>query len=256
MITQKITFQDSNWINLVGVLSRPVDWYGMPVVIACHGFSSNKDRSTYMTLEKNLVANNIAIFRFDFFGHGESDGDFADIELSKAVDGTLQAYELMQKKWFTKIGLFGSSFGWCTALNVASILNEDLFCLVCKCPVSDYAKQKEESQWIEWMKQYKEQWYYMYESWSLWMLKVKYWFYEDMAKNNVHEKAQNITLPTLIVHGDADVTVKVEQSIKTAEMMPNCTLEIIEWSWHWFDQPEDAFTRINDLFLKFFLKHA
>jgi len=255
MISEKITFKDTEWYELVWVLSRPFAWYAMPVVIACHGFSSNKDRQSYTRLEHSLTKKSIATFRFDAFAHGESEGDFAELTLSRAVDWIIKAYECMINKWFTIVGLFGSSFGWCTVLNAAAILHENLACLVGKCPVSDYAQQKEERLWIQWMKDYKEQWYFLYESWSRWTLKVNYWFYEDMKNNNVHEKAATINTPTLIVHWDADTVVRVEQSRKTASLLPDCRLEIIEWAWHDFSTPPDAYDRIDALFTAFFTEH-
>lgn len=251
MISERVTYTDSQGTQLVGVLSRPTDGYEMPVVIACHGFTSNKDRPTYLTLERDLIERGIAVFRFDFYGHHESGGEFAQITLTAAIDETIKAYELLKARWFAQIGLFWSSFGWCVALNAAAQLRDQLTCLVCKAPVSDYAKQKEESLWEQGMRDYEQQGYYLYR----WSLRINYSFYEDMQHNNVHDKAEQITIPTLIVHGDADQVVKIEQSRKTHQLLPDSTLVEIEGAGHRFDQPEDARERIHALFAEFFVTH-
>lgn len=49
-----------------------------------------------------------------------------------------------------------------------------------------------------------------------------------MPNNNAHKKADQITIPTLIVHGDEDQDVSVDQSIKTAALLPDCRLEVIQ----------------------------
>lgn len=253
MISEKILFQDSLWNSLTGILSRPYEPYDTPIIIACHGFSSNKDRSSYTTLEEWLINDWIAIFRYDAFGHGESEWDLWDITLSIAVDGCVSAYNLLQQMWFFQIGLFGSSFGGCTVLNAAHILWEKIFSVGAKAPVSDYAKQKRRKLGVEWMKQWKEEWTIPYIWGSSWILKwhLKYGFYEDMMQNNVHEKASEIHIPVCIVHGDQDITVLPEQSIRTHELLSNSELHIMSWVDHFFKWLWEA-KEANTLFVDFF----
>lgn len=255
-ISQKLTWIDTAWNKLTGILSRPVKNHDMPVVIVCHGLASSKDEIPYKVLEPDLIQNGIAMFRYDFFWHGESEGDFADITLSKAVESIISAHDLLIWKGFSKIALLGQSFGGCAAFNAAAFLNEGLCCLIGKCPVSDYAKQREERLWVAWMKAYKENGYYRHHTPRWEKKKLHYSFYEDMRNNNVHDKAHLVTIPTLIVHGDQDLTVKIEQSVKTASLTPNCRLEIIEWAWHQFDTPPDARKRMHILFIDFLRRHC
>lgn len=138
MISKKLAFKDSQWNTIVWILSKPDEGYDVPVVVTCHGFFSSKDWMGYTKLESNLIKHDIAILRLDLFGHGESEWDIADVTLSKAVDGVLEAYKLLEEMWFQEFGLYWCSFWGCVALNVAAEINEKLSCLVCKCPVSDY----------------------------------------------------------------------------------------------------------------------
>ena len=136
---QKITFQNSKGDNIVGILSNLSENVDVPIIVLCHGFSSGKDSPTYVDLEEQLNSKGVATFRFDFYGHGESDGEFEDITISEAVDDALKAIEFVKGKGFSKVGLFGSSFGGITTLMVASQV-DDLLVLGLKAPVSDYYK--------------------------------------------------------------------------------------------------------------------
>ncbi|MEK6867658.1 MAG: hypothetical protein AABX98_02430 [Nanoarchaeota archaeon] len=67
----KLTFTNSNGTKLVGILSNPKNTTTVPIMILCHGFTGNKE-GTSLILEKLFNEKNIATFRFDFFGHGDS----------------------------------------------------------------------------------------------------------------------------------------------------------------------------------------
>lgn len=254
MIQEKITFQDSTWINLSGILSRPNYSYDFPVIICCHGFTSNKDRSSYTSLEKKLIDAQFAVFRYDAYGHGDSEGELWDITLTKAVDWCIQAVFLMKKKWFVQIWLMWSSFWWCTVLNAAQLLQEQIFAICAKAPVSDYALQKRQKLWEEDMQQWKDSWYTTYKSWSRnksWEL--KYAFYEDMQQHNIHKKAHEIQQPICIIHGDKDVTVDVKQSMTTDALLVNSELHIFSWTDHFFKENDDQ-DRANTIFVSYFMK--
>jgi len=75
---EKLFFKNSKGNKLCGILSSVNK---DRIIILCHGFSSNKDTQTFPILEK-IFNKNISTFRFDFYGHGESEGKFEDITVS------------------------------------------------------------------------------------------------------------------------------------------------------------------------------
>lgn len=251
---ETITFKSSGWTRLVWILNNPGDLIqDIPLMILCHWFYSHKWRATYLDLEKNMADMWVATFRFDFFGNWESWGELWDITLTEGIDNTIQAYELMISRGFKNIGLFGSSFGWCVVLNTADKLWDKILCLVCKCPVSDYITQKRRKLWEEWIELWKQKWFTPYENWGE-TYQLKYTYYEDMKHNNVYDIASNIKIPTLIVHWTEDEDVLVSQSIETAELIPNCKLELVEWAWHSFNNPGER-ELINWFFKDFVYRH-
>ena len=80
--------------------------------------------------------------------------------------------------------------------------------------------------------------------------KLNYSFFEDAEKVSGFEAAKKIKVPALIVHGSQDKVVPVEQSRKTASLIPNCRLEIIEGADHKYSKPED-FERMLKLISEF-----
>lgn len=86
-------------------------------------------------------------------------------------------------------------------------------------------------------------------------IRINIGFYEDMPNNNAHKKADQITIPTLIVHGDEDQDVSVDQSIKTAALLPDCRLEVIQWAGHKFATPANAYERLDKFFEDFFVEN-
>ncbi|MCQ2239708.1 MAG: alpha/beta fold hydrolase [Bacteroidaceae bacterium] len=57
-----------------------------PVVVLMHGFISRKENGLFDEMEKMLLAKKVAVVRFDFDGHGKSEGDFAKMTIASEVE--------------------------------------------------------------------------------------------------------------------------------------------------------------------------
>ncbi len=134
---EKIFFKNKEGLKLCGIISNPSDDKGKPVVVVCHGNFSGKDSRTYVSIEKALNQKDISTFRFDFFGHGESEGNIEDLTISQAVRDIESSIEFLKALGYSKIGLLGASFGGVASIMEASKLS-NLFVLVLKSPVIDY----------------------------------------------------------------------------------------------------------------------
>ena len=84
---------------------------------------------------------------------------------------------------------------------------------------------------------------------------MNYKFFQDLKKNNTFPIADKIRIPTLIVHGDADEIVPVEQSKLIFKLIPECKLDIIRKADHRFSNPVHFETMVDSLY-KFVLKNA
>lgn len=235
---QKLFFQNTKGNKLCGLLSNSTGDVSRPIIILVHGFSSNKNTSNFVKLKDILNQKDIATFRFDVFGHGESEGKFENITITEAVDDILQAIKFLKSKGYTKIGLLGSSFGGISSIMAASKTN-DLFILALKSPVSDYWEVEKGRYSEKDLEEWKGQGYRDYEDDGK-VLKLGYTFIDDFKNNDAYKAAANINIPTLIVHGDTDETVPVSQSIKTSKIIPNCKLVLIKGADHRYTEGDQA----------------
>ena len=245
---ETIFFENSKKEKICGILEGSSD----TVIILCHGFTRNKNTSTNRGLVELLSAADITTFRFDFYGHGESDGEFEDITVSEAVDDILCAIAFLKKKGFTKIGFEGTSFGGIAGLMAASQTN-DLFALALKSPVSNYEEVELGRKGADYVQEWKEKGFIMHENGAGELLRLNYTFFDDFKNNNGYEAAKNITIPVFIVHGDADDIVPVEQSKKTASLISDCFLEIISGGDHKFsnlDQKKKVLKMLADFLIE------
>ncbi len=191
----KFCFKSSKGHKLCGILSAPDESKKTFIVVAAHGWTSGKDRKTYLLLEKTLLESRIGIFRFDMYGHGESEGQLEDMTATEGIDDVLSAIKFVRQKGYKNIGLFGSSFGGLCAVIAASKTNA--FALALKSPVSEYK--------------------------GVVLRKNVPDFMKNARKYSAYHVAQKIKCPVFLVHGQADDVVPVEQSRKLAKMLKNCT---------------------------------
>jgi uncharacterized protein len=250
---QKLTFTDSHNNKVVGILSNPKEDTDVPIMILCHGFSSSKEGRTRETLEQRYNELGVATFRFDFFGHGESEGDFAEITVSKGVDDIRSAVTFLNELGYTKIGLFGASYGGNTAFLAAAQVPE-LFVLVLKCPVSDNIGESIAQSTNITREKWKKQGYTEYKHEFGTNTKVNYTFYTDPMNTIGYQEAAKINIPTLIVHGDADTLVPIEQSKKLHNLIKKSKLIIVPGCDHMFSK-EELWQQSIEEFVSFVKKH-
>jgi pimeloyl-ACP methyl ester carboxylesterase len=91
-----------------------------PAVVLCHGFGGTRVEFgyTFVRLAKRLARQGLAVYRFDFAGGGESDGDFADLAVSDQVDqavAVLDALAAHPAIDADRLSLLGMSMGGLTA---------------------------------------------------------------------------------------------------------------------------------------------
>ncbi len=235
----------------MGILSDPTETKKEPLIILCHGLSTSKDGRTYLALEERLNKGGFPTFRFDFFGHGESEGLFEDTTISEAVEDILKAKSCVRKRGYERLGLFGSSFGGMASLITAS-QTDDFILLALKSPVSDYMELLTDRYEKEKLLLWKEKGCIQETGPDGTLVKLNYTFYQAMKKADVYINIEKINCKTLIIHGDNDETVPIDQSKKTAGLIRNCRIEIIEGGDHAYSNPKD-FEKMISLASDFFL---
>ena len=218
MKEQKIIFKNSRGQKIVGLL---LDHGKDFVVVHCHGYGTTKESKTAESLMKEADRNQLSFFRFDFVGCGKSDGEIKEMTMSTALNDLVSVVNFLKNGGFKSFALSGSSFGGGVVLNFP-VDNKEIKSVALKAPVSDYpnipvAEMDDTEKDRE--------------------------FLQDAAKYTIYEKADRITCPVLILHGDKDECVPLSQSQKTCSIIPDCKLEIVKGGNHRLSDHNDLFTK-------------
>ncbi len=117
--------------KLVGIKTTPPDEKEKyPAIILVHGFGVTKEESgMFDSLAQNLSGAGFLVYRFDFSGCGESEGDYSKTSLSKLKSDLSKILEFVKSQPEadnSKIGILAQSFG--TAITIA--LEPKVKCLV------------------------------------------------------------------------------------------------------------------------------
>ncbi len=112
--------------KLAAVLQVPEGRKEYPLVIIMHGFTGNKDEALLTTLADYLEKDGISSLRFDFNGHGKSEGRFQDMTVLNEIEDAKHIYEFASKlPGVTSISMAGHSQGGVVASMTAGILGTD-----------------------------------------------------------------------------------------------------------------------------------
>ena len=109
-----------------------------PVVIIMHGFMGNKDGMLEKLTADKLAQNGIATVKFDFNGHGESEGEFSGMTVPNEIEDAKLVYEYVKSLPFVgDIALTGHSQGGVVASMTAGDLGADgVKCVVLLAPAA------------------------------------------------------------------------------------------------------------------------
>ena len=95
------------------------------MVILMHGIFSSKDYNPMPVLAKGLAKAGIASIRFDFNGHGKSEGRKQDMTIEKEIADAMAIYEYVRAlPYVTDVGFLGHSKGGVVASMSAGRLVE------------------------------------------------------------------------------------------------------------------------------------
>ena len=122
-------FIDGDHGRLKAIIQKPELQQGekCPMVIFCHGFSGRKDGPMFELIADTLQARGIASIRFDFNGHGESEGEFKDMTVPNEIEDAKKVVEYVSDlRYVSSLAIVGHSQGGVVAAMTAGQLSEAL----------------------------------------------------------------------------------------------------------------------------------
>ena len=224
----------------------------MPLVIFCHGYKGFKDWGPWTLVAKALANENIFFVKFNFSHNGTSlsqPNEFSDLEAFSNNTYSKELEDLNDVINHFKNGahknildlknicLIGHSRGGGIVLLCASQRN-DINKIITWASVSDYRKRFNEgsetfNKWRTLGVKYIE------NKRTSQLLPHKFNFYKDFIKNEKYLDIQNaiksLNQPVLLIHGDNDDAVNMEESQLLNKINFSSQLKIIEDANHVFN---------------------
>lgn len=222
-----ITFKNKKGKELVGVVHLP-EREKPPLVIIAHGFQGTKSEKKFVSLARSLQKAGILVFRFDFEGCGDSQGEPSRLTVADEVSDFQSAFKVVLSSCHIdsqRIGFFGYSLGavvsglfaqntkpktlvfWSPAFNQRSLFKlwyskEDIDKIKNKGVI--YKKEKE----------------------------IGRDYYLENKHKDYSFIFSKLKIPILILHGTKDKDVPIENSQKITQKYKNITLLPLRGSDH------------------------
>ena len=120
---------DGDHGKLSAIIQKPALREGekCPMVVFCHGFGGTKDGPLFELICDTLQAHGIASVRFDFNGHGESEGAFKDMTVPNEIEDAKKVAEYVcDLRYVSDLAIVGHSQGGVVASMTAGELSEVL----------------------------------------------------------------------------------------------------------------------------------
>ncbi len=193
------------------------------LVIIGHGVTGNKDRPWAVGLAEAVSGAGYGSLRFSFSGNGKSEGDFRRSTISKEIKDLRAIVSAAEDAGYHKICYAGHSMGAAVGV-LAAARDERIELLISLAGMVDTRRFYEtEFGDVEPDKGF---------MWDDPACPLSREFAEDMLKiGSVIDKTEKIEVPWLIVHGDADDLVPVDEGRQIYERayepkhfveIPNC----------------------------------
>lgn len=114
--------------QLAAIIQKPALEQGrrVPFAIIMHGFTGRKDSRLLQLIADSLQCRGIASLRFDFNGHGESEGKFEDMTVLNEIEDAKKVFDYVSSLPYAgRIVLVGHSQGGVVASMTAGELGGD-----------------------------------------------------------------------------------------------------------------------------------
>jgi len=223
-----------------------------PVIIFCHGYKGFKDWGAWDLMAKAFADAGFLFVKFNFSHNGgtiEQPIDFPDLEafgnnnytkelddLETVIDWVCENEKLQNEVDLKKISLIGHS----RAGGIVTIKAQEdnrISKVITLAGVCDFKKRTATTGELEQWK--KDGVKYVLNGRTKQNMPHYYQFFEDFQKNEtrltIKRAVKNLTIPMLIIHGDTDTSVFINEAENLHQWNANSQLEIIEKANHVFN---------------------
>ncbi len=208
----RFDFQNRQGQTLAGKLDLPPT-SPQAYAIFAHCFTCSKNLTAVTRISRELANQGFGVFRFDFTGLGNSEGDFANSNFSSNVTDLLDAANALRENHQAPSLLVGHSLGGAAVLMAAAELSEVKAVATIGAPSEPAhvthlfgdAVAKIEAEGSAAIRLGGRE------------LRIEKQFLEDLEKNRLAQNLSKLRKPLLIFHSPIDSVVSVENARKIFE---------------------------------------
>lgn len=235
---------DGDHGKLAAVLQTPDGLSKFPMVIICHGFTAKKEQPLLKYLADDLEAAGIASIRFDFNGHGASEGRFQDMTVLNEIEDAKHVYEYVRDmRGVTSVSIAGHSQGGVVTSMVAGELGTEnvkaIALMAAAAVLRDDAIRG--NIFTEHYDSINIPEYVELDHRGTKRLGRNY--IKTAQSLPIYETASKFEGSVFIIHGLADIVVPYTYSLRYQEIYPGSQIELLEGFDHGFNQDEKLTAR-------------
>ena len=222
-----------------------------PMVVLCHGFGGRKDGPMFELMADSLGRHGIASIRFDFNGHGESEGLFEEMTVPNEVEDAKKVVEYVRDlRYVSSVALVGHSQGGVVAAMTAGELGaDDIKAVALLAPAGVLRDDAIRGQTVDASGTYDP--LDPPEYVQLWGRKLGRNYMKTAFSLPIYETAARYQGPALIVHGNADRVVPYTYGLRFHQQWPGSEYVLMEYFDHGFSQ---NIYRVTDIVSNFLIR--
>lgn len=232
-------------LQLVGTREEPFgEIYDMAIIF--HGFTANRNTSLLREIANSLRNENIASVRFDFNGHGDSDGKFENMTvLNEIEDANAILNYVKTDPHVRNIYLVGHSQGGVVASMLAGLYPDIIKKVVLLAPAATLKSDALEgnTQGVTYNPDH------IPDRLPFKDLTLGGFYLRIAQQLPIYEVSAQFTKPVCLIHGTDDTVVSPNASKKYDQIYQDSTLHLIEGADHCFS--DNYRKNVSDLTTEF-----
>jgi pimeloyl-ACP methyl ester carboxylesterase len=250
MKERKLTYKSADGLHLTGIICQPP--VARMFALMAHGITMHKNEwnNLHFRIARDLAEHAIGSLRFDYRGHGESEGKMRDMTIIGELMDVKGSMKQIQSFWKKPVFIVASSFGAGSAILYAFLNPEKVRSLILLNPVLDYTATflKPEVDWAkesftkEAFKNLEQKGYLLLDG----AHKLDAKLIEEFKLIRPYEYLNKLTCPVLTIHGNEDSMVPYSVSRKYGRPNKNSKFVTINDAEHGFVRWDDEEGNLPD----------
>lgn len=198
------------------------------IVIFLHGFTGNKNESNFSFSRQAKLFDKINIdsIRLDYYGSGDSDGQFEEMDFNDLIKQGKKIIKYVKSLGYKEIYLEGMSMGGALAIKLASTDISKLVLISPAINMKDLTKHLFQNSVLP------------NGNADVRSLELSRDFHHSIENIDLFEDIVNLDIETLIIQGTKDISVPYENALIVNQKIKNSTLVTVEGGDHLYSTAE------------------